>query len=180
MLAANSFRNVLVIDSQNVSGGSGLLAIEASEQKNNRSLTDLALWLYSYRERVEGSFLIENLEYLYKGGRCSTLSYSGANILNLKPCIVVKDGKLSVGKKYRGSYNRCLIRYIDDRMSNIKTISQKDLFTVHSIQDTYLLDEVHQYILSKSIFQRVIISPVGAAVACHSGPNTFGMFMIKK
>lgn len=180
VLAASSFSNVLIIDSQNVSGGSALLAIEASEQRHDKSLKDLVFALCRYRELVDGSFIVENLEYLFKGGRCSSLSYCGANILNLKLYIVIKDGKMSVGKKYRGTYERCLSHYIDDKLSNMNRISQRDLFIAHSIRDTSLLNKVYQYILSKYIFERIIISPVGAAVACHCGPNTFGMFMIKK
>jgi len=179
-LASSSFSNVMVIDSQNVSGGSALLAIEASEQKHDKSLKDIVLGLCRYRERIDGSFMIENLEYLFKGGRCSSLSFCGANILNLKPCIVIRDGKMSVGKKYRGSYANCLLHYVDDKPENISQISQRDLFIAHSIRDTSLLDKIHRHILTKCIFERIIISPVGAAVACHCGPNTFGMFMIKR
>ena len=179
-LAANSFSNVLIIDSRNVSGGSALLAIEACEQKETGSIKDLVFWLCRYRDKVDGSFIIENLEYLYKGGRCSSLSYCGANILNLKPCVKIKDGELSVWKKYRGPYEKCLFRYVDEKLSDIDQISQRDLFIAHSIRDGSLLNKVYQHILSKHIFERIIISPVGAAVACHCGPNTFGLFVIRR
>lgn len=180
ILAASSFSNVLVIDSMNVSGGSALLAIEACEQKNTSSIKDLVIYLCRYRGRVDGSFIIENLDYLYKGGRCSSLSYCSANILNIKPSIVIKDGKLSAWKKYRGPYEKCLYRYVDEKLSDIDRISQRDLFIAHSIRDASLLNKVYQHILSKHIFERIIISSVGAAVACHCGPNTFGMFITRK
>lgn len=164
VLAAGSLRNVYVIDSKSVSGGSALLAIAATEQREGDTLQSLITRICEYRERIGGSFIIESLECLREGGRCYSISYLGANALQLKPCIIIRDGKMSVGKKYRGSYRRCLFEFIEDRLSRLDLMERDNLFIAHSICHTTLMMEIYQYILTKKIFTRVIVS---SAVTCY-------------
>lgn len=180
LIAAREIDHVLVIDSKNISGGSALLALRATEQSGNSSPQALAKQLYKYRDGIDGSFIIDQLEYLYKGGRCSSLSLLGANTLQIRPCITIKNGKMSVGRKFRGSYKRCLFSYIDEKLTDLDSIDPKYLFISHSVQDKALLDSACQYIISKKYFEQVIAWPVNAGVAVHCGPNTFGMFYIHK
>ena len=104
-LAAEDFDNVVVIDSRNLSTGQGLVVLKACElAKTCTDLTSLKEELVAFTDKVEASFLLDRLEYMVKGGRCSAAAALGANLLNLKPCIEVKNGKMSVVKKYRGNY----------------------------------------------------------------------------
>lgn len=177
--AAAPFGNVFVVDSKSVSGGSAVLAMRAAERAEEMETGELVEFLCRYRDRVDGSFIVERLEYLYKGGRCSSLSYYGANVLMLKPCIAIQNGKMVAGKKYRGSYRRCLRDYVDGRFARPDEFGHDELFVAHSLLDDAVLNEVLAYIRSKVEFGRIIVSPAGAAVACHCGPNTFGMFTIR-
>ena len=108
-LAAEDFPNVRVIDSKNLSTGQGLVVLKAAQlAKNATDLDVLADEIRSFTDKVEASFLLDRLDYMVKGGRCSSVVALGANLLNLKPSIEVKDGKMVVVKKYRGSYEKCL------------------------------------------------------------------------
>ena len=99
-LAAEEFDNVRIIDSNNLSTGQGHIVLKACELAQNcEDLDVLADTLRTYTEKVEASFLVDKLDYLVKGGRCSSAAALGANLMNLKPCIEVRDGKMTVVKK---------------------------------------------------------------------------------
>ena len=118
-IAAQDFDNVMVVDSHNLSTGQGLVVLEACRlAKECTSLEELHDQVQAFTEKVEASFLVDKLTYLAKGGRCSAVAALGANLLNLKPCIEVKNGKMAVVKKYRGPYAKCLANYVKDRLSN--------------------------------------------------------------
>ena len=109
VLAASEFENVYLVDSRNLSTGSGHIVMEAALMaEQNLPAETIKRRLDELVSRVEASFVVERLDYLYKGGRCSSLAALGGNILGLKPCIEVKDGKMGVGKKYRGSFDSAL------------------------------------------------------------------------
>lgn len=122
-LAAQDFPNVSVIDSRNLSTGHGHVVMEAVRlAQQNLPVNEIVEQLKAFTSRVDASFILEQLEYMKKGGRCSTVSALGANLLKLRPCIEVKDGKMGVGKKYRGHFDNCLTAYIHDRLSDINDI----------------------------------------------------------
>ena len=112
-LAADDYDNVRVIDSRNLSTGQGLVVLQACKlAKECDDLDEIVEKLNAFTDKVEASFLLDQLQYMVKGGRCSAAAALGANILNLKPCIEVKNGKMSVVKKYRGNYTKCLTSYV--------------------------------------------------------------------
>ena len=112
-LAAEDYPNVRVIDSMNLSTGQGLVVLEAARLAQTATDLDaLADALREFTTRVEASFLLSRLDYMVKGGRCSSVVALGANLLNLKPCIEVKNGKMSVVKKYRGNLKKCIENYV--------------------------------------------------------------------
>ena len=130
--------------------------------------------------RIDGNFVIEKLEYLQKGGRCSTAAMLGANLLKLRPEIVIRDGVMSVGKKYRGGFEKVLFTYLDDKLSHADEYEHDWIAVNHTIMDPDLLKRLLDYIDSKHIFSRIIEYPASAAISCHCGPNTFGSFCLKK
>ena len=98
-LAAEDYPNVRVIDSKNLSTGQGLVVLKACElAKTCEDLDAIAAELNEFTGKVEASFVLDQLKYMVKGGRCSAVVALGANLLNLKPCIEVRNGKLEVVK----------------------------------------------------------------------------------
>ena len=130
--------------------------------------------------KVEISFLINTLVYLHKGGRCSSVAMLGANVLKLKPCIEVIDGRMLVGKKYRGSYETCVMNYVRDRLSGRTDIRTHRIFCTHTRCDdglvTKVLEETKQY----QTFTERLDTWAGCTVTNHCGPGTLGIIYIRK
>lgn len=180
-LAASEFDNVRVLDSRNLSTGQGLLVLKAHElAKTASSLDDLKKALEDFAAKLEVSFVVDKLDYLAKGGRCSSVAALGANLLNLKPCIEVRDGKMIVGKKYRGSFTKCLSHYVKDRLEGREDIDQSVLFLTYTevSQETHdaVLDAIHTY----GHFETIYETTAGCTVSCHCGPGTLGIIFAKK
>jgi fatty acid-binding protein DegV len=118
--------------------------------------------------------------YLAKGGRCSAVAALGANLLNLKPCIDVKDGKMGVSKKYRGKYGKCLATYVQERLAERDDIRRDVLFiTKTSVSDeeyAAVLDAVKEF----GGFETVYETNAGCTVSCHCGPGTLGVLFVRK
>jgi DegV family protein with EDD domain len=180
-LAADEFDNVIAIDSMNLSTGQGHVVLEACRlAKEVESLAELKEKLDAFTPRVEASFLVDKLNYLAKGGRCSAVAALGANLLNLKPCIEVKNGKMSVVKKYRGSYAKCLASYVKDRLDSREDIIRNELFlTYTTVTDecrTAVVNAIEQY----GNFENVYETQAGCTVSCHCGPDTLGVLFVRK
>ena len=133
-IAAAEVGNVYPVDARNLSTGIGLLVLEAAELAQNGQLTaqEIQQRMEQRRELLDVSFLVEQLGYLRKGGRCSSVAALGANMLSLRPCIQVKDGKMGVGKKYRGAYQKCLLQYVKDRLEGRDDIDLRRIFITES------------------------------------------------
>ena len=180
-LAADSFDNVRAIDSRNLSTGQGLVVLKACElAKNADSLDQLEADLIAFTEKVEASFLLDRLEYMVKGGRCSSAAALGANLLNLKPCIEVKNGKMSVVKKYRGSYNKCLASYVKDRLSGREDVDRGTLFVTRTPVSQDCLDAVSAAVNDCEAFQNTYWTEAGCTISCHCGPGTLGVLFVRK
>ena len=180
-LAAAEFENVYVVDSLNLSTGHGHLVLQAAEMaaagKDAQTIVDT---LNELAPKVRASFVLEQLEYMRKGGRCSTVAALGANLLKLKPSIEVRDGKMGVAKKYRGSLEKCLKEYVDDQLANLDGIRPERVFVTHSGMEQSTIDMVVELVKSKNYFKEVCISRAGCTVSCHCGPGTLGVLFIEK
>lgn len=182
-IAAEEFNNVYVVDSENLSAGQGLIVLScvkrAAEGANPQSIL---AEMKELAPRVETSFLIDRLDYLYKGGRCSSLAALGANLLKLKPCIEVKDGKMGVCKKYRGNYDKCLATYIRERLSGRSERLERDwIFLTHTTMDSKALSAAQTALAEFSdMFQEQFETIAGSTVSCHCGPNTLGILYIRE
>lgn len=180
-LAAEEFENVRVIDSQNLSSGQGLVVLKAYElAKDCDDLDALAAELRAYTGKIESSFLVDKLDYLVKGGRCSSVAALGANLLNLKPCIDVKDGKMTVSKKYRGQYAKSLASYIKERLDGREDIDWSQVFLTRTVvnEDCYkaVIEALHTY----GHFESIIEAEAGCTISCHCGPGTLGILFARK
>ena len=180
-LAAEEYPNVRVIDTQNLTAGQGLVALKACAlAKEATDLDLLADDLRAFSLRIESSFLVEKLDYLVKGGRCSSAAALGANLLNLKPCIEVKDGKMGVGKKYRGVYAKCLANYVKERLADREDIDRDVLFIARTELSAECFDAVMNAIQIHGGFKHVYDAPAGCTVSCHCGPGTLGLMFVRK
>ena len=180
-LAAEDFDNVRVIDSMNLSTGQGHVVLEACRlAKTCQSLDEIAEKLNAFAPRVEASFLLDRLDYMVKGGRCSAVAALGANLLNLKPCIEVRDGKMSAVKKYRGNYAKSLAAYVKDRLADRDDIVRDELFLTYTTVDSDCLAAVKEAIDAYGNFQTVYETVAGCTVSCHCGPGTLGVLFVRK
>lgn len=180
-LAADDYDNVRVIDSRNLSTGQGLVVLKACElAKTAKSLDELEADLIAFTDKVESSFVLDRLEYMVKGGRCSSAAALGANLLNLKPCIEVKNGKMSVVKKYRGNYAKCLAAYVKERLSGRDDIDQGTLFVTHTPVSQECLDAVADAVSECHTFQNMYWAEAGCTISCHCGPGTLGVLFVRK
>ena len=170
--------NVYPVDARNLSTGIGLLVLEAAELAQNGQLTaqEIQQRMEQRRELLDVSFLVEQLGYLRKGGRCSSVAALGANMLSLRPCIQVKDGKMGVGKKYRGAYQKCLLQYVKDRLEGRDDIDLRRIFITESGGFTpEEVAEVEAAVRSYQPFEEVLHTRAGCTVSSHCGPRTLGI-----
>jgi DegV family protein with EDD domain len=180
-LAADEFDNVYVIDSQSLSTGQGCVVLEACKLASSGINADqIVEELNDFVGRVEISFMVENLTYLVKGGRCSSAAALGANLLNLKPCIELKDGKMSVGKKYRGNYDKCLATYIKDRLTDRDDIEWDKVFITYTPVSDTALDLVKSSLAELGHFATTLEAKAGCTISCHCGPGTLGIIFVRK
>ncbi len=181
-IAAEEVENVYPIDSANLSTGIGHLIIDAWEMaEQGMAAEEIVAEINARRGKVEASFVVDNVSYLHKGGRCSAVAALGANLLGLKPCIEVTDGAMGVSKKYRGKIGKCLIQYVRDRLEGREDINLKRIFITNSGEFTEeelkaVEDEVRKY----QSFEEILFSRAGCTVSNHCGPKTLGILFERK
>ena len=178
-LAAEEMDNVYVVDSQNLSTGQGLMVVEAAiaAQRGDKA-GDIVAMLEGLVDRIDTSFAIDKLDYLVKGGRCSSAAALGANLLNLKPCILLAEGKMGVGKKYRGNWAKILPSYAQDRL-NGKEICKDRVFLTYTSCPPEMIEQLRSYLESQG-FGEVLVTVAGSTITSHCGPNTLGVLFIRK
>ncbi len=180
-LAAQEFDNVFVVDSGNLSTGQGLLVVAAAKlAQQGVSGIEIAERVRALVPKVEASFLIERLDYMRKGGRCSTVAALGANLLKLKPCIEVREGKMSVCKKYRGSFEKCIRQYVKERLDGREDIATELVFITHAAADTNVVAAAKEETAQYGSFEEVEETQAGCTVSCHCGPDTLGILFVRK
>ena len=178
--AALQFKNVYVIDSRNLSTGQGHVVIEAAQlAAQGLSAEEICTRLNELTPRVEASFLLDRLDYMVKGGRCSSVAALGANLLHLKPCIEVIDGKMRVVKKYRGAYDRCIQQYVTERIQNRADLRHDRMFLTHAAAEPDTLSVARQAVAENGRFEHVYETNAGCTVTCHCGPHTLGVLFIR-
>ena len=179
-LAASEFENVRVVDSQNLSTGQGLVVLKACELAQTcESIDELQEKVQAFTSRVEASFLLDQLAYMVKGGRCSSAAALGANLLNLKPCIEVKNGKMGVVKKYRGNYAKCLATYVKDRLNNRDDLDKNTLFVTRTPVTETCEAAVKEAVEQYADFENIYWTTAGCTVSCHCGPGTLGVLFVR-
>jgi len=168
-----------IVDGRTLSTGTSLLLIHAAELAQQGKKVDDIVKIETERAyHHQTSFVVDTLDYLHKGGRCSTMQLLGANILGIKPRLQVVDSKLISNGKYRGKMLPVLKKYIDETLEKYNTPDRTRCFLSHTIHDKAFLDEIVQYVKSKNIFNEVFEIPAGCTITSHCGPGTLGIIYL--
>ena len=180
VIASREFNNVTVIDPQNLSTGHGLAVLEAAKMNaKGASVGEIVAHEEEIVPKIRTSFVIDRLDYLHKGGRCSGIAALGANLLKLKPCIELFDGEMRVGKKYRGTIDKVLPLYTTEQLTGANP--RKELiFITHTGCSPEIVAAVRKAIEATCPFDEIIETHAGPTVTSHCGPNTLGVLYIEK
>lgn len=180
-LAAQELEGVYPVDSRMLSTGLGLLTIEGAECRDRgMGAREIAVHLQELIGKVSTSFVLDTLDFMRKGGRCSGVAAMAANLLQLKPALEMKDGKLGVYKKYRGSIEHVYKQYITERLK-AKRVRPGHVFLTESGEiDPAVIEELTQLIYEFSGCKEVHHTLAGCTVSTHCGPKTLGVLFIEE
>ncbi len=190
---SSSFRNstlaaeelsgkVYPIDSCSLSSGAGLLAIEAAERiAKGMSAKQVAEEVQALNQKNHASFVLDTLEFMKAGGRCSAVTAFGANLLGIKPCIKVyneQNGAMAVHKKYRGKFEKVIFDYVDETLQSYDNIRTDRIFVTYSTTENNLHEKVRDYIKEKGIFKEIFITTASGTISSHCGPGCLGILFM--
>lgn len=180
-LAAKEVGSAYPIDSLSLSSGSGHLALLAVElARQGKSAREIVDTLNERKEKLDVSFVLQHLEYLRMGGRCSGIAVLGANLLKLRPEIRMQDGKMSVGTKYRGSMERSICDYVRGRLEGRDDIDLGRIFVTHSGVPGEVVEQAIALVKELHPFREVIETHAGSTISSHCGPDCLGVLFFKK
>lgn len=180
-LAAEEVSEVYVVDSENLTIGTGMMALAAAEAAEaGKSAHEILQLLEDMTPRVETSFVLDRLDYMKKGGRCSAVTALGANLLKLHPCVEVIDGKMSVTKKYRGAIEKVAAEYVKERLGTRRDVDFRRVCVVDTCQGDELAQIARELLRQDGRFEEVIETKAGCTIFCHSGPGTLGLVFLRK
>lgn len=176
--SAQNFKNVFVVDSLSLSTGIALLVLYAKKLANNgldaQAIYDKVVKRVPY---VQASFELKRLDYLYKGGRCSGLTLFGANLLKIRPQILVQNGKMVPGKKYRGNFAHVVKNYCQDVLEEFDNPDLSEVFITYTTADNEVL-EVAKNAVRERGFRNVHITRAGGTITSHCGEDCLGILYI--
>jgi DegV family protein with EDD domain len=178
--AAESFDGkVRVIDSMALSSGQGLLVLKAADLRDEgKSAEEIEETINELKTHVNTSFVPDSLDYLHKGGRCSGMVMFAANVLKIHPKIVMKDGQLVQGGKYRGDMKRCIMQYVRDLKNEYPNYDKARCFITHSSAEKELVDVAKSLVADNFEFEEVIETVAGSIITSHCGKGTLGVLFI--
>ena len=182
-IAAEEFNNINIhiIDSRNLSTGIAHSVLIAAEMaQNGLSAEEIKVKLEQIIPKVRASFFIDTLTFLYRGGRCTALQAFGANSLKLKPQILVENGKMKTGVKFRGSTEKVCEHYVEAVLKDIDRIDPKRVFITHSPTDTKIVEIAYNLVKSKNYFKEILVTEAGCVITSHCGASTLGVLYIEK
>ena len=180
--AANELGHVHVIDGRNLSSGVGLQVLDAGEMiKEGKTGEEIKAYFDEHHGCYHGSFVVDTLEFLRAGGRCSAVAAFSASLLNIRPGIEVNndDGSMTVGKKYRGAFEKVVLKYVKEKLARYDDIRTDKIFITDSggLDDSFR-DEVEQVIRETLPVEKVYRSTASCTISCHCGPRTLGILFV--
>ena len=179
LLAAGELEGIYPVDSANLSVGMGMLVVRAAQlAAEGKSVQEILDEIEAMKAKVEMSFVLDALEYLHKGGRCSAVAALGANLLKLHPSIEVHEGAMSVGKKYRGNMEKYVSAYIAEKLAE-GGFDTRTAWLVDSGVPEAVKEAAAAQLKAEGGFEELIFSVAGSTICCHCGPNTLGIALLK-
>ncbi len=180
-IAAGEVDGVWIVDSLNLSTGFGHLVIDAALMaEEGKTPEEIVAEIERLVTKLDVSFVLDTLNYLRKGGRCTTVQALGANILGLKPCIEVHDGKMNVAKKYRGKIESAYIQYITDRLKDRDDIDLRRVFLTDSGLPEDVRARLRDAVLACQPFEEIYSNSAGCTISGHCGPWCMGVLYYHK
>lgn len=178
--ASTKLPNVYVVDSKSLSTGIALLAWHAVKLANQGfSAEEVYNGVLKQVSNVQASFVIDKLDYLYKGGRCSALSLFGANLLSIHPQILVEDGAMKVHKKYRGRLEKVVSDYCNDCLAEFNSPDLDVAFLTYTTATDEMLN-IARTALQNRGFKTIYETKAGATISSHCGEQTLGILYLNK
>lgn len=180
-LAAEEVPEVYVVSTENLSVGHGAMVLAAAEAaEQGRSVTEILTMLEEMTGRVEMGFVLDRLDYMKKGGRCSAVTALGANLLKLHPCIEVIGGRMSVTKKYRGSMEKVVADYVRERLADRTDLDTSRAILVDTCGDDHLASLARACLEEDGRFGEILETKAGCTIFSHCGPNVLGLLLLRK
>lgn len=172
---------VSVIDSENLSTGSGLLVLKAADMvKEGKNRMEICQAIEELKDKVKASFVVDTLTYLHRGGRCSSVAALAGGVLKLHPKIVVAEGSMNADKKYRGKIEKAIIDYVKDNEESLREADSERVFITHSGCEQEIIDEVYNYLKNMNHFGEILVTRAGGVISSHCGPGTLGVLYMSK
>ena len=180
-LASQEFENVSVVDSENICTGQGYLVLRAAKwAADGLTPRNICMRLQTLAKKVELSFVLNQLDYMAKSGRCSGVLAFGANLLGIKPSLAVLDGELKVVKKYRGQLPICVGKYITDQLKDRADIDTSMVFISSCQPRPGCMEAVKAGLKQYGRFEHVVETDIGTTIGGYSGPGTIGIVFARK
>lgn len=178
-LAANEVSDVYVIDSKSLSSGIALLAIYAAQLRDEGcDANEIYNKVLQRVPFVQASFVLARLDYLYKGGRCSSIAHFFSRALGIRPQILVKDGKMGSGKKYRGADNAVIKKYCEDTLAEFNNPDKSLVFVTSTQFPNDNAVNIAVDACRKAGFKNIVLASAGATITSHCGERTLGILYI--
>lgn len=175
------YKKIHIINSKNLSAGIGLQVLKAASLvKEGNSADRIVDYIKNtMQDRIRASFVVDTLTYLQRGGRCSSITALIGNTIQLKPMITVQNGKMGVGKKYRGNIRKVLLNYVNDLKPELLLAQRDRVFITHSGCEDEIVGIIYDFLKNLDIFGEILTTRAGGVISSHCGPKTLGVLFVK-
>lgn len=168
-----------IVDSEQLSVGTGILMIKAAEMlEDGHDTAAIIAEIEKLKKRVQTSFLLENPNYIVHGGRLQDIAGTNQNTMRIYPQILIKDGRIVQGKKYRGKIEKARLSFVADFKEQLLNADKKCVFITHTCVDQKNLEEVRMFIEQLNYFETIYVTPMACNIAAHFGPGALGIAFI--
>ncbi len=179
-IASARLGDVYPLDTRSLAGGMALLALKGCEMRDEgMSAEEIYSRLSALVTKTKVSYILDDIDYLKRSGRCSAAAAFGANLLSIKPCAAMIDGKIDVVKKYWGKTQAARLQYADEQLKSPQNIDYSTAFIYHSGADKAELSVISDMLENKG-FEQVITAFTGCMIGLHSGRNALGIHFLEK
>lgn len=170
---------VFVVDSKNLSTGIGLQILAAAELADKgMKAAEIVEKVKEMQPKIRSSFVVDNLTFLHRGGRCSGAAALAGNTLKLHPCIYVSEGKMQAGKKYRGKMDKVILNYVEDIRAELSEARKDHVFITHSGCEAGLIEQIKKELEDMHYFENIYVTRAGGVISSHCGPGTLGVLYV--